>query len=1096
MRVSNSSAKELRTSEHTPYLLFGLLTLLAFAIGGTAWKFHLDQKTAFENEIKNRLTSIANNKARRARDWRDAWENEARALMEDPVAIAALRSAVRSGGADSRVEAMLDSMCRNLHYAGAVLLDPEGRVRLRSGQRFGDDGHLAELTKQVVGAGQIVETDFQRSATGKIHLGINLPLRAAPGAPIFGVLLLSADPRDFVQQLQKWPVPTRSGEVLLVRRDGDSVLFLTDLRGRPGTALTFSVPMSRRNVAAVLSVNGAQGTVEALDYRGVPVFAALYPVPDTPWYLIAKMDSDEVWEPFRHGSTLLGVTAFSLVIASGALLFVLWRRHQLRIDRELGEASDARRAMAEQYDYLSRFANDVILLLDPDGCIVRANDRATDVYGYPIEDLPGMNLHSLCAQGTQSGFPSEWRLSGGRDSILYESVHRTRDGREFAVEISMRSLDVDGRIYRQAIIRDISERKQAELELSQSETRFRQLVENAPYAMVVLDGLEILYANPAALAMFGASREGALIGRSMLQFVRPEDREAMLQNARLFRSGKEVPAVERRYRRLDGGEFWASVSCTAFEYNECPATLLFCQDVSERRRASALEEQLRQSQKMESVGRLAGGVAHDFNNYLTVINGYCDMLLGDVAPGGEFHDGLVEIRSAGERATLVTRQLLAFSRKQLAAPRPISMNQTVADAGKMLRHLIGDHIEIATRLEPGLGDVLMDPGQMDQVLMNLAINARDAMPSGGRIVISTGGAHLSEADTARFPLARPGAYAVLSVSDNGIGIPAEIHQKIFEPFFTTKSPGHGTGLGLSTAYGIVLQAKGWIELESAPGAGATFRIWLPAIVDAPAAPAPSVQRPDAAGRDATLLVVEDQASVRRLALSILKLQGYKLLEAEGPEQALAASAGHAGKIDLLLTDVVMPGMNGPELAATLAAKRPGLKVVYMSGYAADAVGHEGFLGVATEFLRKPFTPEELAARVRKVLTAPSGNGRTVLVVDDDPAVCGLMRRILGGAGYAVVLAANGRQGMDVVRSRRPDLVITDLVMPEQEGLETVTLLRREHPDLPVIAISGAFNGNFLKVAGMLGAAATLPKPVAPETLLEAVAKFLPVAAPV
>ena len=1087
-----------RAPARAPYLLLGLLVLIAAAIGGTAWKFHLQQKAAFESEVKGRLLAIADGKVRQINEWREERLGEARTLMEDPLAMAAFQRVIdRHATADqrARVSEFLAALCRNMHYAGAVLVDLEGHVPLFAGRRFGDDSHFRGLMQMVLRRGDIVQRDLHPDEGGdSAHLGMNVPLRRAPGAPIFGAVMLSIEPQSYIHMLQEWPVPTRSGEVLLVRREGDSVLYLTDLRGRPGTALNFRVPMARSELPAVKAVNGSEGNLEARDYRGMPVFAAVRAVPGSDWHLVAKMDAEEVWEPLRRGNTMLGVTAASLALALGALLFVLWRRHQVAVYRELCESAVARRALAEQYDYLSRFANDVILLLAPDGAIVRANDRAAEIYGYPMESLAGMNVRLLRSPEALRAYEADWRMAGERDSMLYETVHRASDGREFPVEVSMRALRVEKHVYRQAIIRDISERKLAEMELSQSEARLRQLVEHAPYGIVVVDGLEVLYANPAAHRMFGAAREGELVGHSMLQFVNPAEREQVKEHARQFRDGIPVPIIERRYQEFDGRLFWASVSCTAIEYNECPATLLFIQDITEYKQAAeqrtALEEKLRQAQKIESVGRLAGGVAHDFNNYLTVINGYCDMLLADAAHSGELRDGLQEIRAAGERAASVTSQLLAFSRKQLAAPRPICLNRTVQDYGNLLRRLIGEQIEIVMRLEDGLHPVMADPGQIDQILMNLAINARDAMPEGGRIEIATREARLEEGCLPRNPLARVGDYAVLSVSDTGVGIAPEIQEKIFEPFFTTKGVGHGTGLGLCTAYGIVNQAGGWIEVESLQGQGTTFRVWLPVTRAKTVKETASEAIEGAAPRDATLLVVEDQADVRRLALSILKHQGYQLLEAENADRALEVSAHHAGVIDLLVTDVVMPGRTGCELAERLIVQRPGIKVLYISGYPGDAIAGQGCLDPGTEYLPKPFTPEQLSSKVREVLRRPAGGGRTILVIDDDAKVCGLLQRVLSGAGYRVLVAADGKKGMDALKRQPVDLVITDLVMPEQEGLETVTQLHAQRPKLPVIAISGAFGGSFLKAAGLLGASATLAKPIAPDALLRAVEQLV------
>jgi signal transduction histidine kinase/DNA-binding response OmpR family regulator len=566
----------------------------------------------------------------------------------------------------------------------------------------------------------------------------------------------------------------------------------------------------------------------------------------------------------------------------------------------------------------------------------------------------------------------------------------------------------------------------------------------------------------------------------------------MLRHALEVFAGAPSPVVERCYLRLNGEEFWVAVSAAVIEYNRQPAGLLFYRDITAARRAgeehTRLEEQLRQAQKMESVGRLAGGVAHDFNNYLTVINGYCEMLLAGPDAGPEIRESLEEVRAAGARAVSITQQLLAFSRKQIFTPRVLSLNQVVTDSGQLLRRLIGENIEIVTRLHAQPGNVMADPSQLGQVLMNLAINARDAMPNGGQIAIETGQGEIDQA-AATASAVRPGRYALLSVTDTGAGMSPQIQERIFEPFFTTKGATTGTGLGLSTAYGIVHQAGGWIDVRSSPGAGSRFEIWLPLTEAVAVEAAPPPPAAESGRGEETLLIVEDQGDVRRLALSILKANGYRLLEAENAEQALQLSAGYAGGIDLLVTDVIMPGLNGRQLADRLAKERPGLKVLYTSGYAADVIALQGSLEPGMAYLPKPFGAAELAAKVREVL----GAGRlssTVLVIDDDPAVRGFLRQILAGAGYVVVEAGEGKSGMSKIGSQVVDLVITDLVMPEQEGLETLQRLRVERPNLPVIAISGAFGGSYLKTARRLGATAALAKPIDPETLLCAVREAL------
>src|ERR1039458_7852663 len=706
------------------YLLPALFAILTAAIGGVTWRFYTSQKELTERGAQSQLLTVADTKVREISAWRKGRLGEARAIMADTFTVAAFERVIAGKAAPSERAAAVDylrSICSDMHYAGAVLADLEGRPVLWEGRRFGDSGHLRSVMRSVIQAGDVVERDFD---VGELphapHVGFNLPLRLGPGRPIIGGLLLSVDPQDYLYPLQTWPVPSRTAEVFTVRREGDSVLHLSPLRYHSDAGLRMRVPLTS-GVPAVMAVNGRQGNVEAVDYRGVPVLAALRPVPGTAWYLIAKIDAEEVGEPIRRRSILLGVTAVSLILTAGAVMLFLWRREQLNLYRQRYESEIAHRALVEQYNNLSRFANDVILLIDADGAILTANDRATDVYGYSLDQLQGMNIQQLRAPSTRAAFDTEWELARERGSLIFESVHQRRDGSEFAVEVSTRSIVVAGRNLQQSIIRGISDRKQAEMELSESESRFRQLVESAPYGILVVDRQAVLYANPEAVRMFGAVAPDDLVGHYLLERSGPEDHDSMLRRAREVASGVPSPVIERRYLRLNGEEFWAAVSAAEIEYNRQPAGLLFYRDITADRKAgeehTRLEEQLRQAQKMESVGRLAGGVAHDFNNYLTVINGYCEMLLGGPDAGPELRESLEEIRAAGARAASITQQLLAFSRKQIAAPRVLSLNQVVTDSGQLLRRLIGEDIEIVTRLHAQPGNVMADPLQLGQGLM-------------------------------------------------------------------------------------------------------------------------------------------------------------------------------------------------------------------------------------------------------------------------------------------------------------------------------------------------------------------------------------------
>ena len=427
------------------------------------------------------------------------------------------------------------------------------------------------------------------------------------------------------------------------------------------------------------------------------------------------------------------------------------------------------------------------------------------------------------------------------------------------------------------------------------------------------------------------------------------------------------PATMVGVRRADGRISWGIVTAipaTDPETNRMTGAVVTFLDVTERRH---LEEQLRQSQKMEAIGRLAGGIAHDFNNLLTAIVGYSQLLLDRLEVGNPMQEQLEEIKKAGKRAASLTRQLLAFSRKELLQPQVLDLNSLVGNIDRMLRRLIGAHIELVTMFGPGLERIEADPAQLEQVVLNLVVNARDAMPQGGKIVIETANSSLDEAYAHQHPGVSPGRYVMLAVSDEGYGMDAETLEHIFEPFYTTKHPGEGTGLGLSTVYRAVKQHAGNIWVYSEIGRGTTFKIYLPQ-----ANQVMEVRKADAlptavAGGTETVLLAEDEKAVREFVRSILKRNGYTVLEAHHGSEALRVALQHPGPIHLLLTDMVMPLMGGKLLAERIIGLRPGIKVLYMSGYSENAVVHQGILGFGSSFIEKPFSVETLERKVREVL---------------------------------------------------------------------------------------------------------------------------------
>jgi PAS domain S-box-containing protein len=576
---------------------------------------------------------------------------------------------------------------------------------------------------------------------------------------------------------------------------------------------------------------------------------------------------------------------------------------------------------------------EVLQAMEDRGEVARNGSRSLDWMGVPLR----VNSHTFGALVVQS-YSKSIRY-GDRDKEILTFVARQLAS---AVEI-----------------------KRNEQALRRSEARYRSLVQSSVYGIYrsSLDG-RFLDVNPALITMLGyeSAEEVLLLDPEKDVFAQPSEHARVNED---FRRTGRLDGIEVKWKRKDGKVITVRISGRAVSSADEPADVLeaIAEDVTERR---ALEDQFRQAQKMEAVGRLAGGVAHDFNNLLMVISGYAEVMLGKLPLDHPLHQKGQAIQQAADRATTLTRQLLAFSRKQLLELKVVDVNAIVQDMERLVRPLIGETVELITALSPEAAHTRADAGQLEQVLMNLVVNAKDAMPAGGKLIIQTKNVVIDERDRPEQQFIRPGNYVTLSVSDTGMGMDKETQSRIFEPFFTTKEKGKGTGLGLSTVYGIVKQSGGYVMVQSEQGRGTIFNIYLPKVEDAVEKQAP--QAPSAAlGGSETVLLVEDEESVRQLVRDTLTAKGYKVLEAESGEVGLAAAAGHQGKIDLVITDVVMPGMSGRDLVKQLALARPEARVLYLSGYTEDAIVSDGSIESGTAFLQKPFSLQNLSRKVREVL---------------------------------------------------------------------------------------------------------------------------------
>jgi len=522
------------------------------------------------------------------------------------------------------------------------------------------------------------------------------------------------------------------------------------------------------------------------------------------------------------------------------------------------------------------------------------------------------------------------------------------------------------------VARDIAERLATERARTETEAKYRALIEQVAAVSYIAEvGLhgEWRYVSPQVETIFGYTAEEWLARSDQwIRFVPEEDHP-------IIKAAEDACVTARRFQaeyritRKDGQIIWVSDTAVVVPgSDEHPLMEGIIVDITERK---ALENQLQQARRMEAVGRLAGGIAHDFNNLLTIIKGYVELATNRNVRQPELRSDLQHIGDASERASTLVRQLLAFSRKQVLKPKVLDLNSIVLNLDKLLRRLLAEVIDMKTMVGKDVGAVRADPSQIEQVIMNLVVNARDAMPNGGRLLIETANVELDAAYAQDHATVRPGRYVMLAVTDTGIGMDADTVAHIFEPFYTTKGSGSGTGLGLSTVYGIVKQSGGYIWVYSEPGKGTTFKVYLPRVDDRLEISS-TIEAPSAAARNGkeTILLVEDEPGVRELTNMVLSGRGYSVLEALNPQDAERLAENHGSEIHLLLTDVVMPGISGRELAKKLTARHPNLRVLYMSGYTYNVIAEDGTLEEGLSFLQKPFTPQILAQKVRETLDRP------------------------------------------------------------------------------------------------------------------------------
>ena len=926
------------------------------------------------------LHSIAELKTSQILAWREERLADARMNSSGIIRTLALDwQRTGEAGLIQDIRKRLQFFQENEGYFNMVLADPGGTIHLSLLPRITRLEHEEQkLVGQVITAGKEVSGDFFLCGScNQIHLPVAAPIFDDQGQAAF-VLLLIADPGQSLYPLiNSWPVPHENAETLLVRQEDQIIRGLSTLRFENRTALQYTLPLSQIDKPAVQAALGKTGRMIGTDYREVEVLADLSKIPGTGWFMVAKADTGAM----KTEALIRSAVALALVLTSTFMTGALVRLNSLSRQRTLAKTllrtrEEKQQARGEIRATLYGIADGVIAT-DNQGCVTRMNPAAEQLTGWQEAEALGKPIRTIYRIIRES--------TGQEAELLVEKV--LRDGTSATLSNNLLLLDRQGQ-YKPiadsgAPIRDASgritgvvlvcrdqraQRAQAKA-LAESARRYSDLVEEINDFIWEIDpGLRYTYASRRAESLLGYQPED-LIGSLWTALLVPQ---TPVDGANPFSTGKTVQHLNHEYRKQDGSvvALESSVTPVLNQHGQLCGYRGISRDVSERKRAAEeqarLQAELLQSQKLETMGRLAGGIAHDFNNMLTVICSYVEILLNEIDERHPFYRRLADVHHAAQHSAELTRQLLMFARRQMVVPAVLDVNQTLADSLRMLQRLIGEDIDLVWTPGINIWPVKMDVTQMGQVLANLAVNARDAIDGHGRIEIETANVSMPPGLEPPCPENSSTGWVCITFKDSGCGMDEATLTQIFEPFFTTKDASKGTGLGLSSVYGIIRQNNGHIEAHSQPGNGTTFSIYLPRSMQATEIPS-SKQRPHAPTTSETILLVDDEAAILEIGTFILTQQGYTVLTAASPSKALTLSQEYAGNIDLLITDIIMPEMNGCELAGQMLATRPTLKILYISGYTADIIAPHGVLEAGAHLLEKPFTMKSLRQKVHEVL---------------------------------------------------------------------------------------------------------------------------------
>jgi PAS domain S-box-containing protein len=966
----------------SPYRFHIIMALVAAVVLAGGYLFYHFQEQQIRQRIESGLSITAELKAEQITEWRADRLMDADTMVDSPFFIEGVERYLASPTdteTKDKILARLAIMAKAYPYRDILLTDVTGNILLSlndSVQRL-SDVTLSQLPVAISGH-KAVMVDFHFSPDNDSpHLDVVAPLFpwGQDSQPPVGLVVFSIDPSQYLYPLvQSSPIQSQTAETLLVERDGNQVLYLNELRHQKDTALKLKIPLSQQDVPAVMAVLGKEGVVEGRDYRGVEVLSSLKHIPDSPWYIVSKIDTSEALSPWRFRSGLTIALVAVLLAAALAFIGLIWQRRQRLAYQALYQAEAGRKKLEQdlvnsevKYRRLFESAQDAILILDGEtGQITDANPFVKDMLGYTLPELLGKHLWEIGAFRDIAASKAAFEKLKQRGYIRYERIPlQAKDGHQVYVEFVSNKYKVDSREVFQCNIRNITERKQAEETLRQSEEKYRTVLNEIYETYYELDlAGNYTFFNDALCRQTGYSRK-ELMGMNYRRYTPEEDVYFVYERFnRVYRTGQPMRWVPLRAITKDGRIIYTEDSVLPLR-NEKGEVIGFRglgRDVTERKLAEEERRQLELkaqiTSRLASVGEMAAGVAHEINNPLTAVTGYAQLLMYRQDIPEDIRNDLAAINDGAQRVAGIVQRLLAFSRQTKPQRKLVDINELI-ESTLILRayHLRVNNIEVVTRLAHGFLETVADPGQIQQVLLNLIVNAETEMKLAhdkGKLTIAT---------------KKKDKTIKIYIKDNGPGIKPEVMDKIFDPFFTTRETGQGTGLGLSLCYGIITEHKGKIYAESKPGKGATFIVELPVVTKvAPPEPAkPVTKEPKRMGK-AGILVVDDELVIRDIISRVLSGEGHKVDTTDNAAAALKKI--ETKRYSLILLDIKMPGMDGVELYKRIQKTHKSLarRVVFITGDAMGADTEKFLAETKSAHIEKPFDADQLKKAVKRALS--------------------------------------------------------------------------------------------------------------------------------